>query len=108
MSHDAGRDVQRPWRDAPFRRLVAELYCLSLVFRFHRDNDHTRKAATLVVVVVWGAIEVGAAYGVATLPSEVWYLRLAVGILVGRMWGIQVNNVAGVGLSYGGDDDGDD
>jgi len=108
MSHDAGRDVQRPWRDAPLRRLVAELYCLSLVFRFHTDNNDGRKAATLLVVLAWAAIEVGAAYGVATLPNEVWYLRIAVGILIGRMWEIQINNVAGVGLSYGGDDDGDE
>jgi len=104
MPSQTGRDVKRPWGESPIRRLLAELYCLSLVFRFHTDNNDGRKAATLLVVLAWAAIEVGAAYGVATLPNEVWYLRIAVGILIGRMWEIQINNVAGVGLSYNNSD----
>lgn len=95
------------FRDHPLRRLYAELYCLALTFIFHQGNNHGRKLATLVVVGVWASLEVGAAYGAAELPNQFTYIRLFVGILIGRMWGIEFNNIAGLELNYGGENDGD-
>jgi hypothetical protein len=102
-SHDATVD----FRDAPVRRTVAELYCLYLTMVFHDDNHNGRKLATLVVVGVWGAIEVGSAFGAATIPTQFFFLRLFVGVLIGRMWGIEINNFAGVEFSHDSGDGGD-
>jgi hypothetical protein len=102
------RDVRRSFRDAPVRRIAAELYCFYLTFRFHPDNDDIRKFGTLIVVGVWGAIEVGNAFDLATPPDQFFYLRLAVGVLIGRVWGIEINNFAGIEFSMDGDSDGDD
>lgn len=101
-------DVHKPFRERPGRRIAAELYCLALSFWFHPNNNHGRKAATILVVGVWAAIEVGAAFGPADLPNQFSFLRLFVGVLVGRMWGIEINNFAGVEFGYsdsGGEDD---
>lgn len=92
----------------PRRRIAAELYTFSLVFRFHVDNNDGRKFATLLVVGVWAALEVGAAYGFASLPNEFYFIRIFVGILIGRMWGIQFNNFAGLEFSYTNQSDSDD
>ena len=100
-------DARRRFRDAPLRRVYCEVYCLLLTLVFHEGNNHGRKALTIVVVGVWAALEVGAAYGYADLPNQFLFLRLVVGVLVGRMWGIEINNFAGVEFRYGGDD-GDD
>jgi len=94
------RDIRRSFSDAPRRRIVAELYCLLLTFVFHPDNDDVRKFGTLVVVGVWAVVEVGAAFGYATLPDQFFYLRVFVGILIGRVWGIEINNFAGLEFSY--------
>jgi hypothetical protein len=98
-------DVHRSFVDAPWRRLRAELYCLWLSFRPHPDNHNGRKAATLTVIGVWAAVEVGAAFGVAALPDQFFFLRVVVGVLIGRMWGIEINNFAGVEFVYTDDDD---
>jgi len=103
-----GERLRLPWSHAPIKRFWAEMYCFALVFWFHADNHDGRKAITLVVVLVWAAIELGAAFGYANLPSEFFFLRIVVGIVVGRMWGIQITNVAGVELGYKGTDDKDD
>ena len=108
--HPTPRDARRSFRDAPLRRLYCEVYCLALTLVFHPNNNHGRKAATIVIVGVWAAIEVGAAFGVATLPEQFFFLRLVVGVLIGRMWGIEINNFAGVEFAYGdngGNDDDD-
>ena len=105
------RDARQSFRDAPLRRLYCEAYCLVLTFVFHASNNHGRKLATIAVVGVWAAIEVGAAYGVATLPEQFLLLRLVVGVVVGRMWGIEVNNFAGVKFTHlngEGDENGND
>lgn len=94
-----------------WRRLYAEVYCLGLTLVFHPNNSHGRKAGTILVVGVWAAIEVGAAFGYATLPNQFYFLRLVVGVLIGRMWGIEINNFAGVEFGYtegGSEDDGDE
>lgn len=96
-------DVHRSWFDDPLARLRAELYCLWLAFRPHENNHDIRKAATLVVVGVWAAIETGSAFGAASLPDQFLFLRLVVGVLIGRMWGIEINNFAGVEFAYSSD-----
>jgi hypothetical protein len=94
------RDARRSFRDAPLHRAYAELYCLALTIIFHDGNNHGRKALTILVVGVWAALEVGAAYGAATLPEQFFMLRVLVGVVVGRMWGIEFNNLAGVEVTY--------
>lgn len=104
-------DARRSLLDAPLRRLYAELYCLWLTLVFHDGNHHGRKALTILIVGVWALLEVGAAFGYAHLPEQFYMLRLGVGILVGRMWGIELNNFAGVEFTYNGnrsDDGGED
>lgn len=100
------------FRDAPAERVLIELYCLRRAIMPHAENNITRTGATLVIVLAWGAIEVGAAFGHADLPSQFFALRLVVGLVIGRMWGIEINNVAGVEIDYGtrdgGDSDGDE
>lgn len=98
--HITPMDVRRSIFDAPKRRLLAELYCLYLTFVFHEQNSDLRKLATLVLVGVWASIEVGAAFGVATLPDQFFFLRLVIGVLIGRLWGIEINNFAGVTFDY--------
>lgn len=104
--HVRPEDTRVPFRESPLRRIAAELYCLALTFIFHPNNDHQRKFATLLVVGVWGAIEVGAAFGTATLPEQFYFLRLVVGVVLGRMWGIEINNFAGLEFDYGASTDG--
>lgn len=104
-------DVRRSFLDAPLARVRAELYCLYLTVRPHPDNNHARKAGTLIVILVWGVLEVGSAFGAANLPSQFTFLRLFVGVLIGRMWGIEINNFAGVefghtAMNTNGDSDG--
>lgn len=109
MQVDA-EDIHRSFGDAPGRRVYAEAVCLWRTFVFHAENHDGRKLATLVVVGVWALLEVGAAFGVAELPEQFTFLRLFVGVLIGRMWGIEINNFAGVEFDYssgGGTDDGD-
>lgn len=102
------RACQRPVTDS--RRLAVELYCLLLVFIPHRHNNTTRKLATLVVVATWAILEilnaVPAFAGEVILPKEFFLLRLFVGIVIGRMWGIQFNSIADYSISN--DNDGDD
>jgi hypothetical protein len=76
---------------------------LGLTLVFHNGNSHSRKLATIVVVAVWGSIELGAAFGYANLPGQFNVLRVFVGVLIGRMWGIEFQNFAGLELSYGND-----
>lgn len=100
------------FRDDPMKRLRAELLTFVLTFVFHPDNSDGRKAMTILLVIVWAAIEVGAAFGFATLPDQFFFLRLVVGIMIGRMWGIEINNFAGLEFDYEstgtGEDHGDD
>lgn len=102
------RDARRSFFTAPFRRIYCELYCLALTLVFHDGNNHGRKALTILIVAVWALVEVGAAFEYATLPDQFFFLRLVVGVLIGRMWGIELNNFAGVEFTYQEDDDGDE
>lgn len=103
--HVRREDIRRSFTDAPVRRAVAELYCLWLTFVPHPNNNDARKAGTLLLIGVWAAIEVGAAFDVAALPEQFFFLRVIVGVLIGRMWGIEINNFAGVEFHYQEDSD---
>ncbi len=98
-------DVRRSFRESPLRRLLAEGYTFWLVFRPHDENHDGRKAITILVVGVWAIMEVGSAFGAATLPDQFFFIRLVVGVLIGRMWGIEINNFAGVEFAYDHSDD---
>jgi hypothetical protein len=102
------RDARRSFIDAPLRRAYCEVYCLALTLVFHDDNHDGRKALTILVVGVWALLEVGAAFGYASLPDQFYLLRVVVGVLIGRMWGIEINNFAGVEFTYGNDSGGND
>jgi len=98
--------LRRRWRDDPQGRVVAEAYCLLLTLVFHDGNSHGRKLLTILVVLVWGVLEVGAGFGVARLPDQFVFIRVVVGVLLGRMWGIEINNFAGIEFQF--DDSGGD
>jgi len=89
-------DTQLSWTEAPYTRAKAELFCFLLVWFPHKHNNNTRKMLTLVVFVIWGAIEAGAAFGAATLPNQFVLIRGIVLVLLGRMWGLEINNFAGL------------
>lgn len=99
------QDARAGWLEAPLRRAYAEAYCLTLTLVFHERNNHGRKLATIAVVAVWATIELGSAFGAADLPSQFNFIRLFVGVLIGRMWGIEFQNFAGLELTYSNDDD---
>jgi hypothetical protein len=100
--------ARQRFRDEPVGRTLAELYCLYLTFIFHDKNHDLRKFATIVLVGVWAVLEVGAAFELATLPEQFVYIRLLVGVLVGRMWGIEFDNFAGLAVDYPNSETGED
>jgi hypothetical protein len=104
------RDVHARIDDQPLKRIYAELWCLFWAMVPHEGNHKARTLGTLAVVLVWGSIEVGAAFDYATLPNQFFFLRLVVGVIIGRMWGVEINNFAGVEFAYGdgSDSDGDE
>jgi len=91
----------------PKRRLTAELYCFLLIFVPHTYNDNSRKYLTLILFLAWGLIEVGAAFGVAMIPNQFVYIRGLVLVLLGRMWGLELNNFAGVEFTSREEQNGD-
>ena len=106
---DVGRDDARyKLVERPKRRLLAEAYCLLLVFVPHTYNNNSRKLLTLILFLAWGAIEIGAAFGLAMLPDQFLFIRALVLVLLGRMWGLELNNFAGVEFTTLEDDNGND
>lgn len=100
-------DAKRSFLESPMRRAYCEVYCLALTFVFHDNNNDGRKLVTVVVVGVWAALEVGSAFGYAELPDQFFFIRVVVGVLIGRMWGIEINNFAGVEFVHTSDSDGE-
>ena len=88
------------FRCAPHRRLIGEAVCFGLIFVPYNGNNNTRKFVTAILTVAAALIIVGDAFGIADPPNYFLYLLLFVGVIVGRMWGIQFNNIAGVEFSY--------
>lgn len=105
-------DARCRFADSFRRRALAELYCLGLVFVFHGRNNHLRKAVTLLLVIVWGAITLGLAFDAVHVTSPPFYgtLTAIVFLILGRLWDIEFTNFAQVGISDGSTDDaeGDD
>jgi len=79
-----------------------------LVWIPHEYNNLTRKVATLILFGGWILIEVGAAFGFAMLPNHFIYIRGFVLILLGRMWGLELNNFAGVEVTQSEDYNGNE
>lgn len=92
-------DARKRWVDDPLRRGIAELYVFLLIFIPHRYNNNARKYLTLLLFSTWAAIEIGTAFHLATVPSQFSLIRGLVLILLGRMWGLELNNFAGVEYS---------
>jgi len=102
-------DARTSFTESPRRRISAELRCFLLVFWMYETNNDSRKAVTILAVAVYALLELGAAFGYANLPAEFFYMRLFIGILIGRMWGIQFNNVAGLSFEpINSEDDSDE
>lgn len=81
-------------------RLRFELYCLLLVFLPYEGNSDGRK---LIVTLITGTsilIAILDSIGLANPPSYFRYWLIFNGLIVGRMWGIQFNNIAGVSISH--------
>jgi hypothetical protein len=75
-------------------RVRVELYCFLLIFRFHDNNNHLRKAVTIMVVLVWAVLEISIALNLGSVPDSLSWLRLFVGLLLARMWNIELNSFA--------------
>lgn len=93
----ARHDHLPTFHERPRERCRLEAVAFYRVFRFHDDNNHVRKAVTLMVVTVWGILEIinaapGLVAGEVMLPSEFAWLRLFVGLLLARMWDIELTN----------------
>jgi hypothetical protein len=63
----------------------------------HEYNADTRKLVTVLVFSVWAVIEVLGALDVAAAPSLMTYLRPAVFLILGQMWGIEIVNMQAFG-----------
>lgn len=103
-------DCRRPVTH--YRRLAAEAYCLLLVFIPHHYNNTTRKLVTVIIVSAWALLEVvnaapGLVPGDVMLPEGFAYIRIFIGVLVGRMWGIQFNSIADYSINSEDDDGGE-
>lgn len=109
MKRPDPRDARTPFSDSPGRRLKAEAYTFLLTFLFHDNNNHLRKALTILLFGVWAILYTANSLDsvAVTLPDSFEFLTLFVGIVIARMWNIEFNNFAqlpGMGDS-GGDND---
>jgi len=100
----AREDARKSFTTAPIRRIKAELFCFLLIWVPHKYNSPTRKVATLSVFAVYVAIEIGAAFNLAMLPPQFTFVRGLVLVLLGRMWGLELNNFTGVEFIQDSDD----
>lgn len=78
------------------RRILAEIYCLGLVFRFHHRNNHLRKAVTFAFVFVWLGITAALTFEQVPSVQPPFYhaFTALVFLIVGRMWDIEVQSLA--------------
>ncbi len=63
----------------------------------HEYNADTRKLVTVLVFVTWAVIETLAAVDAAAAPGLMVYLRPAVFLILGQMWGIEIVNMQAFG-----------
>jgi hypothetical protein len=71
------------------------------------SNNDARKHLSTVLVLTWSALTIGFAAGVFGNPSVVFYgpLTAFVWMLIGRMWGLEVQGLAGPLQALSTDDD---
>lgn len=58
-------------------------------FVLHKDNSDFEKVLTWVLLMVWGVITVGIAFGYADATNVYTTLTGVVWLLVGRTWGVE-------------------
>jgi len=92
-------DARQSWLSHPRRRAKAEVLALLLIFVPHKYNSRYQKLFTLMVFSAWFTIEIGAAFEYAHIPDQFALIRGIVLILIGRMWGLELNNLAGIEFS---------
>lgn len=97
-------DAIPPFHERPRERCRLEAHAFYRVFRFHDNNNHVRKAVTLMVVAVWGILEITIATDMAMVPDSLTWLRLFVGLLLARMWDIELNSFTGATLRDDGEE----
>jgi hypothetical protein len=85
------------WRARPAAALKCYLFAGLLTFYPHEYNADTRKLVTVLVFVTWAVIEVLAVAGVGSAPDLMVYLRPAVFLILGQMWGIEIVNMQAFG-----------
>lgn len=103
---DDCRDLAAPWVAHPKLRLALELLAIQRTFRPVPSNNDARKYLSSILVLTWAVLTVGFAAGVFGNPSVVFYgpLTAFVWALIGRMWGLEVQGLAGP-LQIGTEDD---
>lgn len=75
--------------------LDRELRALVRTVTFHEDNNNAVKGFLLLLLVVWGTITIGIAFGVAESTPIHTMLTALVWALVGRVWGGEAKDVTG-------------
>jgi hypothetical protein len=103
------RELAAPWVTRPKLRLALEALAIRRTFVPYDGNNDARKILTTILGVTWMILTIGYASGrFGADPSLVFYgpLSALIGLLVGRMWGLEVQGLAGpLQIGTGGDDD---
>lgn len=84
------------------RRAKIELHGLARCFYPHKDNNTTRKYATLILFLAWGITFVGLSFQQAQPPRGFYVISLLVATILGRMWDIEVSRLLGGNGGNGG------
>jgi len=85
------------WRSRPGAAFKCYLFAGLLTLIPHEYNADTRKLVTVIVFAMWAVIEVLAALDIAAAPGLMIYLRPAVFLILGQMWGIELVNMQAFG-----------
>ncbi|WP_135852622.1 hypothetical protein [Halorussus salinus] len=97
------------WRQRPGAALKCYFFAGALTFYPHEYNADTRKLVTILVFATWAVIETATATGLGQPPSSLMvYLRPAVFLILGQMWGIEIVNMQAFGATQSSTDDDSD
>jgi hypothetical protein len=91
------------WRTRPGAAFKCYLFAGALTLVPHEYNANTRKLVTILVFATWAVIEVLGSLNVAAAPGLMVYLRPAVFLILGQMWGIEIVNMQAFGVSLASD-----
>lgn len=69
------------------QRIESEVAALLRCFTLTKDNDNREKILTWILLLVWGAITVGIAFGMAERTDVYTTLTGLVWFMFGRTWG---------------------